>query len=481
MVNRSAKSMRFSEYFGITRTSEDDWFDPHLSVDTKLFIDPLLLLEAGGRWAAAHDQLIEYFVSCYELVAKGGNPDAPASKAVLRMLTFPEPGEFRLGYTSHGTRGSGSGHGYARAIRDGIAVAIAKGLERPEHIEEIGILNEGIGADRISDIVANVLKQTFVEYTQEVAERHKIPLKSFQIKNYELNIDYKRWFPGYCDLPAFSDGTPIILVPERLLQSLPTLNADDWFYSTMNQDLRDSLNLKVGETVPKATIVQLARRHPGRVRQWAHEQSSRPDLKHYDFQGDPLGVVQWDQEPKHFARANPLPPREVESQEELMELLEQIISRFKLFIESKGGWRLLWNDDHTVKHEEAIQLAFLGMAGDYLRQFDVELDREVDFGRGPVDFKVSRGSRIRALLEVKKVENGKFWHGLETQLPSYLESDDSEYGWLIAVQFNDSKNSRERIRQLPSSVHEVSRRINKTIRFALIDARPHESASKIQA
>lgn len=480
MVNRSARSMRFSELFGITRTPEDDWFDPHLSVDTKLFIDPLLFLEAGGRWAAAHDQLIEYFVNCYELVAKGGNPDAPASKAVLRMLTFPEPSEFRLGYTSHGTKGAGSGRGYARAIRDGIAVAIAKGLERPEHIEEIGILNEGIGADRISDIVANVLKQTFVEYTQEVAERHAIPLEPFKVEHYKFNTNYKRWSAGDCNLPASSDGAPIILVPERLLQSLPTLNADDWFCSTMNQDLRDSLNLKVGVTVPKSTIVEFARRHPDRVRQWAREQSSRPDLKHYDFQGDPLGVVQWDQRPKHFARAHPLPSREVESQGELMELLEQIIGRFKLFIESKGGWRLLWNDDHTVKHEEAIQLAFLGMAGDYLRQFDVELDREVDFGRGPVDFKVSRGSRIRAALEVKKVENGKFWHGLEQQLPSYLESDDNKYGWFIAVQFNDSKNSLERIQRLPSRVHEISQKLNKTIRFALIDARPHESASKIQ-
>ena len=36
--------MRFSEAFGITRRRADDWFDPHPSVDTKLFVDPLLIL-----------------------------------------------------------------------------------------------------------------------------------------------------------------------------------------------------------------------------------------------------------------------------------------------------------------------------------------------------------------------------------------------------------------------------------------------------
>ncbi len=472
-------SLRFSEYFSITRTDEDDWFDPHLSVDTRLFIDPLLLLDAGGRWKAAHEKLIDYFVTCYELVAKGGSPQSPPAKAVIRLLTFPEPSEFRLGYTSLGTKGAGSGRGYAKAIRDGIAVAIAKGLERPEHIEEIGILNEGIGADRISDIVANVLKDEFAEYTREIAQRHGIPLRSFEIPAFKLNTDYQRWHLGYADLPAAPDGSPIVLVPTRILNELPTLNPNNWFDMAMNEDLRESLNLKVGQTASKAMIVEFARRHPDRVRQWAREQTSRPDLRHYDFEGDPLGVVKWDREPKHFALNHPLPIQRVETQDQLMILLDQIIAQFKLFIEQRGGWSLLWNEDRTVKREEAIQLAFLGLAGQYLRQFDVELDREVDLGRGPVDFKVSRGTCIRALIEVKKVENGRFWNGLHKQLPSYLESDSSGYGWFIAVQFNDTKTSCDRVQQLPNEVKGMTANLGKNIRFTVIDARPPKSASKI--
>ena len=51
-------------------------------------------------------------------------------------------------------------------MADGIAVALAAGLDNPEHIEEIGILNVGIGADRISDAVCNVLKRRLIAYTQ---------------------------------------------------------------------------------------------------------------------------------------------------------------------------------------------------------------------------------------------------------------------------------------------------------------------------
>jgi hypothetical protein len=35
--------MLFSDAYGIQRTAEDDWFDPLLNLDTKLFIDPFLL------------------------------------------------------------------------------------------------------------------------------------------------------------------------------------------------------------------------------------------------------------------------------------------------------------------------------------------------------------------------------------------------------------------------------------------------------
>lgn len=231
--------MRFSEAFKVDLTADDDWFDPHLQVDTRLFIDPLLLLEAGGEWAEAHTELINHFVRSYELVAKATSNGSVSATAARRLLTFPEPWEIGLGYTLDGTSGAGSGDRFAGRMADGIAVAIAAGLSHPEHIEEIGILNEQIGADRISDAVANVLKWRFIRYTQQVARRHSILLERHKVKNARCNPEVARWITEEVELPTNPEsGKPIILVPAQILNELPILNAEDWFDSHLNEDIR---------------------------------------------------------------------------------------------------------------------------------------------------------------------------------------------------------------------------------------------------
>ncbi|PCN48784.1 hypothetical protein Csp2054_04160 [Curtobacterium sp. 'Ferrero'] len=473
--------MRFSEAFGVDRAEADDWFDSHLTIDTKLFIDPLLLLEAGGDWTAAHEELIAHFVHCYRLVAKATSPSSVSAKAARRLLTFPEPFELGLGYTSAGTRGSGSGDRFAARMADGIAVAISAGLDHPEHIEEIGILNEGIGADRISDATANVLKRHLIAYTQDVARRHGIPLVARKVRNARVTLDAARWHDDIVELPINpTNQQPIILVPEQLLNGLPTLNADDWFDSHFNDDIRLSLNLKVGEGVSKASIVQFARQHPDRVRDWARTQTSRNDLAGYNFGSDPLGVVQWDKEASRFATEHPLAARVVTTHDDLLELVAEVVDRFQHFVEQQRGWSLLWNDDSSEKPEEAVQLLFLGLAQPYLRQFDVELDREVELGRGPVDFKASSGTTARVLIEVKKLHNGKFWNGLNHQLPSYMTSDVATHGWFIAVQYRTNRSATDRLKTLPNQVALVAGKTGKMLRYTAIDARRPRSASKIE-
>lgn len=472
--------MRFSEAFGIERSIVDDWFDPHLTIDTKLFIDPLLLLEAGDEWAEAHAELIAHFVHCYGLVAKAMSSTSISAQAARRLLTFPEPYELGLGYTATGTRGSGAGDRFAARMADGIAVAISAGLGQPEHIEEIGILNEGIGADRISDATANVIKGRLIEYTQEIARRHNVPMEKHKVRHARVSLDSARWHDEDVDLPTNPiAGRPMILVPEFILNALPTLNASDWFDSNFNDDIRLSLNLKVGQAVTKASIVAFARQHPGRVRDWARAQTSREDLIGYDFGADPLGLVQWDREPARYAAEHPLTARAVTTHDDLVELVAEVVEQFRHFIEDQRGWSLLWNDDRSEKPEEAAQLVFLGIAQQYLRQFDVELDREVELGRGPVDFKASSGTSARLLIEVKKLHNGRFWNGIRFQLPAYLKSDSATEGWFVALQYRSNKAAVDRLRSLPAEVAVVSQTVGKQIRYTAIDVRRPVSASKI--
>lgn len=473
--------VRFSQAFGITRGPADDWFDPHLTVDTPLFVDPVLLLDAGPKWRTAHQELVEHFSRCYALVAKATSPNSNSAMVTRSLLTFPEPSEFGLGYTQGGTSGSGSGNKFAASIVDGIAVAIAAGLKNIEHIEEIGILNEGFGSDRISDAVCNVLKSRFIEYTQGVAQRHNIPLKQHRLRHIFHDSANNRWIDGPVLVPTNPvTGKPILLLPGQLLNDLPLLNANNWLDSSLNSDLRTALNVRVGQKVAKRTIVALARKHPQRVRDWAKSQSSRPDLFGYDFDEDPLGVVHFDGPPIAFAVHHPLTSvSNPQNQQELSTLIEQVLNQYKHFVEQQGGWSMLWNTDGTEKPESAAQLVFLAMSQHYLRLFDVEVDREVDLGRGPVDFKVSSGSSIRLLIEIKKAHNGKFWQGLEFQLPSYLLSDHAAEGWFVAMRFRNNSASEKRMKELPDMVKHVAIETAKTIRYIATDARRPASASKI--
>lgn len=476
--------MKFSEHFGITRGRTDDWFDPDLSVDTKLFLDPFLLLDETNRsrsiWSSAHTRLIEHFARCYDLLAKAGARGTLSEGVAGSLLSFPEPAELRLGYTASGTAGSGSGRRNASLIIGSIVTAIAAGLDRPEHIEEIGILNEGVGADRISDATCNVLKPILIEYTQAVAHRHGVPTKAVRVRHARCNLDSGRWIDETMELPANPfTGRGVLLVPQRFLNQLPTLNADDWFDSTFNEDLRRGLNVHVGQRVPKREIVKAARRHPERIRAWADQLRRSGDVRGYDFARDPLGLVAWQEAGAEFAETNPL-TASVRTAAELKAFVQQVLELYKLFIEQQGGWKLLWNDNGDEKPEEAAQLALLGLARPYCRAHGVELDREVNLGRGPVDFKVTGGPSLRLLVEAKKLHNGDFWNGLERQLPSYMTSDQTPDGWLLAIRYRSDGVSKTRARDLPRRVCAVNDATGMAIGLTLIDARPKRSASKLR-
>lgn len=473
--------MYASEFFEVEFTDEDDWFDPILNADTELFIDPFLVFQDYSEtFVGAHDQLVAHFDRAFRLIAQGNLRESSlAYKKALDILVFKEPKEICLGYTGFGTSGAGSGRGFAKSIAAAICNAIQRGLEHPTHFEELGIFEEGIGADRISDITCTILKRALIAYTQAVAERHNIPLEEHELFASGFDEQRQRWITGVVSLPTNpATGGPLLLVPKRFLRKLPVLNADDWWDGWENQQLRDDLNYELMGRVNKKIIVETALQNPEAVREWiASKENEAADF--YDFESDPDGVWKWNKAAGQFVSENPLQIEHPNSDGEFIEVIEAIIGQFKLFIEEQGGWSLLWNDDGKEKPESAAQLVFRGIAEHYCRANNISLDREVNFGRGPVDFKFSTGFQKRAHLEVKKLHNGKFWNGLDKQLPSYMKSDEVKLGWFMAVRYRDGKNWDDRIRDLPDRVATAAEREEKDIRYKNIDTRPVDSASKL--
>jgi hypothetical protein len=473
--------MLFSEYFNITTTGRDDWFDPILDTDTALFVDPFLIFKDQRReWVGAHDQLIAHFDNCFKLIAQGNrNARSVAYKKALRLLTFPEPKELCLGYTKSGTGGAGGGKEYAKLIAQAMEAAIERGLTDLRHFEELGILNEGIGPDRISDFTCNVLRARLIKYTKSVAARHHLATQSVKVTGAAFDPVRRAWATEWHELPFNPyNKRPALLVPLRFLRDLPTINACDWWENFEAEQVRDDVNYEVMGKVDKKTIVATARRHAFEVTQWATAQEARP-ADPYDITGDRSGVYQWDRATRSYVAQNPLTFESPQSDSDFFAIIDKVIAQFTHYMEEQRGWKLLWNDDGTEKHEEAAQLAFLGIARSYCQANGIVVDREVELGRGPVDFKFSNGYSRRALLEIKKLHNGKFWNGLSAQLPSYLHSDQCQDGWFLSIRYRDRGTSVQRLRTLPSEVKVVADRTGKNLRLRTIDAQPKLSASEL--
>ena len=469
-----------SDTFGIERGADDDWFDTILDVDTELFVDPFLVFkESNGFWADAHDRLIAHFNRAFILIAEGNrDPDTLAYKKALALLEFREPRELCLGYTAKGTRGSGSGGKLGRLMATAIAAAIERGLEHPQHFEELGILQERIGADRISDATCTILKPRLIEYTQAIAARHNLKLDNHRLYAADFDEERQRFMHAVVEVPTNpATNGPLLFVPERFLDSLPKLNAENWWYSDENAQLRTDLDYEIMDKVEKSKIVEIARGHIDAVRAWTASQEQSPATP-YDLGNDPKGVVQWEAASTTFTQANPLALAPPQSPQEFDDVIEKVIDKFRLFVQEQRGWWLLW-DGEKEKPEQAPQLVFYGIARNYCEANNVVIDPETDLGRGPVDFKFSNGYIRRAHLEVKKLHNGKFWNGLDRQLPAYLASDEVDKGWFLAIRYRDSKKWNQRARELSGRVQLAGETHGRDLRSALVDARPRESASNL--
>jgi hypothetical protein len=238
------------------------------------------------------------------------------------------------------------------------------------------------------------------------------------------------------------------------------------------------VNYEIMGHVQKSTIIALARRHPDAVRRWTVDRE-KGAADPYDFGRDPKGVWQWDAATREFAANHPLTVQPATSDEEFISLIDEMIRRYRLFIEDQGGWRLLWDQRHHEKPEQAAQLLFRGLAQEYCRANDISLDAEVNLGRGPVDFKFSSGYRRRAHLEIKKLHNGKFWNGLYGQLPPYMRSDDVTDGWFLALRYRNNNTSDQRAKVLAPRVLALAQEKDLNLRFGLVDARSKAPASKL--
>jgi len=159
----------------------------------------------------------------------------------------------------------------------------------------------------------------------------------------------------------------------------------------------------------------------------------------------------------------------------------EMVGKFRLWVEGKGGWQVFWEGkpgEGRVMPESKMQLIFLGVLDEHFKMAGLRLDREVETGRGPVDFTVTGDRRARVLIEMKRLSNTDFWHGLKAQTPIYMRGQEVKRAIFLAIRYSDTPAATKRWEALQEEAAAVREETGLGIEVERIDMLPKPSASK---
>lgn len=110
----------------------------------------------------------------------------------------------------------------------------------------------------------------------------------------------------------------------------------------------------------------------------------------------------------------------------------------KDLIENKGAYRYFYLDGEPVRRESDLQIAYRLVW--WATPSDVS--REVDDGRGPADFKISRGAYDKTIVEFKLGSNSQLRRNLESQAETYQGASDAQYVLKAILCFSAQEQER---------------------------------------
>lgn len=467
-----------SSHFNIPSSILDqlDVVNVLLEADTLLFIDPMLLPESKHSEMKddADKQYIDTFTKIIKLLkaSKIDNDSDVAWKAAKKLFSFSEIGWTCLGYGSS-AKGSGFGPQLVNTTMKTAHQIINMDIDDPDLFMVMSLFEEGIGADRISDMTTNIIFDSLVKFSERVNITLKIPTKEFSFKGKKYTAPHN----------PLTDK-PLILVPKDIVRDLPI--STDWsgVVSTMreNTDLRDRINTNIGKLLASMTQKEKAEAKRKALEKKEYFEDLLTLIKEvekepYDFEADKNGELFWLRLTSSIDKNFPFNLSKYNkklSLDEAEQLVDEILSQFKDLIENKGLWKEMWADDKKPRKEKAAQRLLFAVAYSYCKANNLDISPEADSGNGPVDFKLSQGFDEKVLVEVKLSSNGKLLHGYEKQLEIYKKGDDTERAFFVIVDIGFIGEKYQKVQQARIAAQKDGKRASKIIH---IDAQQKDSAS----
>jgi hypothetical protein len=474
----------FSELFKIKRLSGESWFDPFLTRDTALFIDPYLLqFSKAPEMKAARLEMMSFFQIVFEKIAETRTKEAPG-KLMLDALRFPEVREICLGHTKIGTRGAGISKHFGTVFYETFSEYLAIGLDSDDmkHVEVLGLFSEGIGPDRISDITANVIKQHLIKYTQRICKEKGISVQTVRVERSKFDKKTFSWQPVSVELPVNPEtGRAIILCPFDILRKIPSIDVGGFaeFLSDAGEVelIKERLGIDVLTNLNKRTLRDIIKSNPAFVKSFISKIKKYADAAPYDYERDPQLLYRLYNYQKLLSEVPIMQMSFVRDDADFSVFVRNVCEYFKEFMENTNVVDLLWVGDKPRSEGYAQKLFFM-CAKSFAKANDAAITYESGTGRGPVDFQFSTGYRNRHHVEIKLMSNGPFVKNPALQLAIYLKADGVKRGTILVVAYNDKEI--EKFSEIVQKTANYAGQNNYVLDVITVDCRKKLSASKVR-
>lgn len=433
--------MYFSDYFHVDEQLIDKYgaFNISLVNDLPLFIDPFLLFNSTNPiYRKLHDDIISYVSFLRDIANKDLDPGL-----IKAWFYFPEVKQNWLGYSLDGNEGRGLGKEFATSLHKNLYTVFTnfgnEHVTESSHLEKLCLLKEGVGKDTISDFTVNLIKHYLLEYTETFANKYidKNLLKRFNVGKVYFNYETRSWVNKEFILPYHKiKNEYVLLTPRNLLTKDDTWISKDDMLSSFDEILatipNDVLRAKINDYFRR-----LLPQNPKRkdIREAIYKTYYRnPELIDYYVKYKELVGYE-----AHRISSNKVSKVEYEYIYQIKLLSDSLqkytpfysnfddtfeetykrIMYLKQVIENNDGYKVFYHDDTPVGSEKDLHLIFRLVW--YSTPSDV--NSEVNNGRGPVDYKISRGFSDKTLVEFKLARNTNLKNNLKHQLNVYEKAN----------------------------------------------------------
>ncbi|MGO7210268.1 hypothetical protein ACCS75_04080 [Rhizobium ruizarguesonis] len=485
----------FNEYFCVDAEKVDEYgaFNVSLVNDLPLFIDPFLLFHsAKPEYRQLHDAMIDYLIFLRDK-AKAGS----VSDGLLRSwYCFPEVKQNWLGFSISGNGGTGLGIDFAKALHGSLHKLFpdfgAEKITQGSHLEKVCLISDGVGRDAISDFTTNLITDYLCRYTEKFAMANidKALLRLVAVSRARFNYQTQVWESARYHLP-WANGDYVILTPKDILtrdenwinkddlihgfeqipRAIPDAQlraeVDNYFHSVLAKPRGRQPNAKERAEAAVRTLINF----PKLVDYYIKLKEQTGD-RATDISSERVSATEFTfvRQVNEIQAALAAETAFYQTSGTTLDEAHRRLAFLKDVIENKGGHRLFYHDGVAVQREKDVQilyrLVWYGTPSD--------VTAEANDGRGPVDYKISRGAKDKSLVEFKLAKNTSLERNLEKQVEIYKAASDAKHGIKAIVFF-----SRQEELRVKGILKKLKLSDNKDI--VLIDARNDNKPSGSKA